>query len=390
MNRELCRPFLKWAGAKTKVMPALLEVFPANATRFIEPFVGSGAVFLNTNYKVNLLSDANEDIVNLYKILKRDCEEFIHRCRAFFGSSFNKEDKFYALREQFNATQDPEIRAPLFVYLNRHCYNGLCRYNQQGFFNTPFGRYSSPQLQEDAMRGFAAKLKSAQILHVDFRDALSSAGRGDLVYCDPPYVPLSGSANFTAYSTNGFSEADQRALVIASQNAASRGATVVISNHDTPFTRALYSHASDIRAVSVARTISCDGATRNRAMELIVRFGDGNQTSEPVKPIKNSLREWLIASGYSDVNDLIEDIMADWKTRGKKTRRDWWEVLAGTFGGKGRKIEGRTMPVLAAARHRMGWPKVESAVCRNADQPVPTVAESARWRGHQKKEKSLK
>ena len=385
MKPPLYRPFLKWAGAKTKVIPALLPMLPAGARRFIEPFIGSGAVFLNTNYRTNLLSDSNEDIISLYSVLKLQGEEFIESCRRLFVPSNNDEAQFYRLRDEFNACSDVERRAALFVYLNRHCFNGLCRYNQKGEFNTPFGRYTAPRLPEDAMRTFAQKLEHAELEHRDFREVIKEAAAGDVVYCDPPYVPLSASASFTSYSAGGFLPQDQQDLAELCEKAAARGAVVLVSNHDIPFTRSLYKNADEVVAILVSRSISCDGENRNKAMELIARFGgqQGKQSSLP-KPTHNSARQWLLASGYEDINQKIESIMLGWQQKGLRTRKDWWEKLAGTLKGAPCVVNGVELPVLSAARIRKGWPPVNGSLCRNRDQPIPGIVKQARWINRQK------
>lgn len=380
MKSTLLRPFLKWAGAKTKVVPALLPMLPPNGSRFIEPFVGSGAVFLNTNYRINFLSDANEDIISLYKLLKAHNGSFIERCRELFIPSNNVETRFYELRDEFNACSDPVRRATLFVYLNRHCFNGLCRYNQKGEFNTPFGRYSGPGFPEDAMRIFAEKLEHAELSTRDFREVIKEARLGDVVYCDPPYSPLSASANFTSYSTGGFGQQDQQDLATLCEEAGRRGAVVIVSNHDTPLTRTLYQAADKIVEILVSRTISCDGNTRHKAMELIARFGGApSKHCSPPKPMIKSARDWLVASGYEDINQEIEKIMREWKSRGTRTRRDWWDVLAGTAKGAPCVINGIGFPILSAARIRKGWPPIQGSLCRNMDQPTPSVATQVRW-----------
>jgi len=385
---RLRKPFLKWAGAKTRVVPVLLPMLPATARRFVEPFIGSGAVFLNTNYSTNLLSDSNEDIISLYNVLKRQGGEFIERCRRLFVPGNNDEAQFYKFRDEFNACSNSERRSALFVYLNRHCFNGLCRYNQKGEFNTPFGRYAAPQLPEDAMRSFAAKLEYAELAHRDFREVIRDTGSGDIVYCDPPYAPLSASANFTSYSAGGFQEQDQQDLAMLCEEAARRGAVVLISNHDTPYTKSLYKGADEIVEILVSRTISCDGQTRNKAMELIARFGNlggvhPTQLTLPKLP-RNSACEWLLASGYEDINQTIEKIMLVWQKKGLGTRKDWWEKLAGTLKGAPCVVNGVELPILSAARIRKGWPPVPGSLCRNKDQPIPTIVNQARWSSHKK------
>lgn len=383
-NGRLSKPFLKWAGAKTRVVPVLLPMLPAAARRFVEPFIGSGAVFLNTNYSTNFLSDSNEDIISLYKVLKRQGGEFIERCRHLFVTSNNNEVQFYRLRDEFNTCTNTERRASLFVYLNRHCFNGLCRYNQKGEFNTPFGRYTAPQLPEDAMRVFAAKLESAELARRDFREVIRGTGFGDVVYCDPPYAPLSASANFTSYSAGGFLEKDQQDLATLCVEAARRGAILLVSNHDTPYTKSLYREADEIVEILVSRTISCDGQTRSKAMELIARFG-GSDCHQPMKKaaslklLRNSARDWLLASGYEDVVQTIEQIMLIWQQKGLGTRKDWWDKLAGTIKGAPCVVNGVQLPILSAARIRKGWPPVPDSLCRNRDQAIPPIVNQARW-----------
>jgi DNA adenine methylase len=272
------RPFLKWAGAKRQLIHKLGSLFPEGDYRFIEPFVGSGVVFLNTRYRSSLLSDSNKDIIDLYLVLKEKPEEFIRRCKKLFTPANNSEETFYELREEFNlCTDDVEHRAALFLYLNRHCFNGLCRYNQKGRFNTPFGRYEQVYFPETEMSAFARKLELANLRQADFRKVLSKAGSGDVVYCDPPYVPLTSTANFTSYAAGGFSAKDQEALTDLAVEASGRGAVVVVSNHDTPVTRKLYSQAT-LTEVMVSRTISCDGKNRNKAKEIIAVFNGSRST----------------------------------------------------------------------------------------------------------------
>lgn len=265
-------PFLKWAGRKTRILHALKPLLPKTAKRFIEPFVGSGAVFLNTDYPEAVLADSNADLIHLYEVLRQDGEKYISQCKRLFVEETNQEEKFYKLREEFNECRDKNRRAALFVYLNRHCFNGLCRYNASGKFNVPFGRYEKPYFPATEMRRVAAKLATAYLLVQDFSKTLPLAKRGDVVYCDPPYVPLSATASFTAYATGGFGAKEQQTLADACSEAAGRGATVVISNHDTSFTRTIYNGADQIVSLMVPRMISCDGANRNKAKELIAVY----------------------------------------------------------------------------------------------------------------------
>jgi DNA adenine methylase len=266
------RPFLKWAGAKTKLVAAIRGAAPREPRRLIEPFVGSGAVALNLACAANLLADSNGDLIDVYAELQRDGEQFITDCEKLFTPENNSASGYYALRTEFNATVDRQRKACLFIYLNRHGYNGLCRYNTRGGFNVPFGRYVRPRLPRAAMLAFQAVLRNCTLLCADFREVLAKAGQGDLVYCDPPYVPASATANFTAYAKGGFSAQDQVELASDCRAAAERGAHVLISNHDTPETRALYANADECHELLVPRRISCHAATRTRARELLVVY----------------------------------------------------------------------------------------------------------------------
>lgn len=266
------RPFLKWAGAKTKLVAAIRAAAAFEPQRVIEPFVGSGAVALNLGCSRNVLADANPDLIGVYAALQEDGESFIRACEALFSPETNRASVYYALREEFNATSDTRRKACLFVYLNRHGYNGLCRYNGRGGFNVPFGRYVQPRLPRTAMESFAALLQKCTLRCDDFRTVLADAGEADLVYCDPPYVPASATANFTAYARGGFGSRDQIELAEHCRQAAQRGAWVIISNHDTAETRELYRGAHECRALSVARRISCVAAGRSPARELLVVY----------------------------------------------------------------------------------------------------------------------
>lgn len=273
------RPFLKWAGAKTRVSRALHRLMPSGDFRFVEPFVGSGAVFVNSPYQRSLLADVNPDVIALYATLKERGNEFIETCRTVFVDENKAEQRFYELRTEFNLSRDPIRRASLFLYLNRHCFNGLCRYNKSGEFNTPFGRYDQVYFPAKEMADFAEKLSKAELSVADFKTTLATVGRGDVAYCDPPYLPLSESGSgFTAYSGATFSIEDHIELTRLAVEAASRGATVLISNHDTPDARELYEKAIKIEDLLVSRTISCDGENRNKVKEIVAIFGNDEQT----------------------------------------------------------------------------------------------------------------
>ncbi len=265
------KPFLKWAGNKYRLMGKIQTLLP-EGKRLIEPFAGSTAVFLNTNYEQYLLADNNIDLINLHNLLKENGEEFIKYCQSYFNEKNNTETAYYEFRQKFNTTRSIKKKSALFLYLNRHGYNGLCRYNLKGGYNVPFGRYKKPYFPADEMLAFARKAQSASFIHQDFMSIMQQAKKGDVIYCDPPYAPISSSANFTQYSAGGFNlEQQQQLATIASQKAA-QGIPVLISNHNTSFTLKTYHQAQTITKFKVQRYISCNGNKRDSAGELLALF----------------------------------------------------------------------------------------------------------------------
>lgn len=265
----MVRPFLKWAGNKYQVLDRIKRALP-RAQRLIEPFVGSGAVFLNTDYEQYLLTDTNEDLIQLYCYLQKEGSDFIDYCESWFIGN-NQRHQYYELRELFNLTQDKRLKSALFIYLNRHGFNGLCRYNLKGQYNVPFGSYKKPYFPKMEMLHFHEKSQRAVFKKMDFKAAMRLGKPGDVFYCDPPYVPLSKTANFTSYSANRFGMEEQIVLVRHAESLAERGISVLISNHRTPFVKQLYARAR-IRHFQVRRSISCQGHKRGKAAELLAIF----------------------------------------------------------------------------------------------------------------------
>ena len=265
------RPFLKWAGGKYKLIDRIKEQIPLGGGRLIEPFVGSGAVFLNTDFEENILADANQDLINIFNELKNSSEKFISDCKKLFDGSKNNEESFYALRSEFNSTDDSYLKATIFIYLNRHCFNGLCRYNSKGHFNVPFGRYTKPYFPENELVEFSIKCQKAQFFCADFRDVMKMAERGDVVYCDPPYAPLTETSNFSNYTAGGFNLKDQEDLAQLAKELRTQGVYVLISNHDTAFTQSIYKDAKKL-SFGVQRYIASKSADRIIASELLAIY----------------------------------------------------------------------------------------------------------------------
>ncbi|WP_105200071.1 MULTISPECIES: Dam family site-specific DNA-(adenine-N6)-methyltransferase [unclassified Pseudoalteromonas] len=278
------RAFLKWAGGKyslvediAKRLDQAQELTGSSASTLVEPFVGAGSVFLNTNFKHYVLNDINADLINLYKELAHAPDEFISDARKLFCELNNDADVYYGLRARFNESRDAYERAILFLYMNRHGYNGLCRYNLKGIFNVPFGKYKKPYFPEAEMYFFAEKAQQATFTCLSYRDVFASLPQDAVVYCDPPYVPLSKTASFTSYAKGGFNLDDQANLAnLAEQAAGEQQTSVLISNHDTLWTRKIYEQA-DIDVLKVKRTISPKGNGRNKVNELMAMYLSGRQ-----------------------------------------------------------------------------------------------------------------
>lgn len=270
MQPPKTRPFLKWAGNKYRLVSRIRALLP-HGHRLLEPFCGSAAVFMNTSFPEYLLADVNADLISLYQLLKKDGAAVIAEAKSLFVPELNQKEAYYELRERFNQTADKRQRALLFLYLNRHGYNGLCRYNAKGIYNVPFGRYQKPYFPESELQEFIEKAQTAEFLHADYRTVFAVARKGDVIYCDPPYVPISRTANFTSYSSGTFTEQDQRQLAELARETAERGIPVLISNHHNPLTLSIYTGAA-IERFPVQRLISCQGNRRGRADELLALF----------------------------------------------------------------------------------------------------------------------
>lgn len=266
------KAFLKWAGGKSKLLPIILPELEG-FNRLIEPFVGSGVVFLNSKQKDIIINDFNADLITVYKEIFKNTPLFITAIDKLFKGCNTQED-FTRLRTEFNTCIIPFRRATLFVYLNRHAFNGLCRYNASGQFNVPYGKYTNPYFPEKELLEFSNFIKQIKLtlLCGDFSIPLNLAIKGDVVYCDPPYVPVNETSSFTAYSSGGFSLDQQKQLVELTEQAQLRGAKVLISNHDTEITRELYKNASRIIELNVNRSISAKGASRIKVKELIALY----------------------------------------------------------------------------------------------------------------------
>ncbi len=268
------RPFLKWAGGKYSLLPELYHLIP-EGKRLVEPFVGGGSVFLNSEkHESFLLADVNADLINLYQMLEVDHIRVCSLAKILFERA-NSEEAYKELRDEFNNQRmgAPE-RAAAFLFLNRHCFNGLIRYNRDGFFNVGWGKYEAPYFPEIEVKAFKLKSHKCVFLNAGYRRTLALAGEGDVVYCDPPYEPLPGTAGFTNYAAGGFSWADQISLAESCVAAHQRGAKVLISNSTAPRVLELYQqHGFTLHHVDARRAISSKGSTRETAKDIVATLG---------------------------------------------------------------------------------------------------------------------
>lgn len=279
---------LIWAGGKSRAMPHVLEALPKGEC-LVEPFVGSGSVFLNTDYKTYIPCDSNAALMNFYSILKSNTKSLLDVAATLFDGG-NNEDAYYKRRNEFNdfnrgfpqhnkKTSDGKVYyqselvkfAALFLYLNRHCYNGLYRVNGKNEFNVPFGRRRKPIFPVAEIQHFAKRAyeKGAQFLCADFRYTIPVASRifeRTVIYCDPPYLPASKTADFTAYG-KPFTVDDHRDLVeslITAHN--NEGCLSVFSGSDTPETRKIY-YPFTLNSFEIRRSVGAK--SRNLAGEVI-------------------------------------------------------------------------------------------------------------------------
>jgi DNA adenine methylase len=268
---EGARPFLKWAGGKGQLMAQLEPLLPARPVRrYFEPFLGSAALFFALRPREATLSDVNAELVDCYRAVQTDVEALVEALSAHRY----EERAFYRVREQDPAELSLAERAARTIYLNKTGYNGLYRVNRAGRFNVPFGRYTNPGFASREslanLRDCSRALARVRLLVRDFGEVVRDAREGDLVYFDPPYVPLSETSDFTAYVPGGFGPRDQERLASVVHALSERGVLVMLSNSDTPVVRDLYARYR-IDVVSAARSINSRANRRGKVAEVVVR-----------------------------------------------------------------------------------------------------------------------
>lgn len=271
------QPFLKWAGGKGQLLGQFERFFPTEPMRgYYEPFVGSGAVFFHLRprdlFEHYHLSDVNHELITCYRVIRDRVDDLIAHLAQHRAS--HSRDYYYVVRAWDRAPewdQAPDVvRAARLIYLNKTCYNGLWRVNSKGHFNVPVGRYTNPAIvDEPRLRAASAALHGVELSVREFEAATECAEPGDFVYFDPPYVPLSATANFTSYSQREFGPDQQRALAATFAALAHKGVRAMLSNSDTAFVRDLYA-GFRVETVTARRAINSAKRKRGTVNEVVV------------------------------------------------------------------------------------------------------------------------
>ncbi|MFZ5889981.1 MAG: DNA adenine methylase [Myxococcota bacterium] len=264
-------PVLKWAGGKRQLLPQILERLPAKIDTYYEPFVGGGAVFFalahEGRFKRAVLTDQNQDLIAVYRAIKTQLKPLIDALR--YHDSKHCEDYYYLVRDEQQPTLLVE-RAARLIYLNKTGFNGLYRVNRSGKFNVPFGRYDKPRiLDEPRLRAAHRALASVDIKVADFEVTCKRAKPGDAVYLDPPYLPVSATANFSDYHAEPFGISEHERLAKVFADLSKRGVHALLSNSNTSDTQRLFG-GHRLEVVKARRSINSDKSRRGPVGEILV------------------------------------------------------------------------------------------------------------------------
>ncbi len=264
-------PIVKWVGGKRQLMFELLKNMPQNYNRYFEPFIGGGALFFELQPDNAYISDMNEELINLYQVVRDNVDELITDLKKHDISK----EYFMEIRN-IDRTEDYENwssvqRASRFIYLNRTCFNGMYRVNSKGEFNVPFGYYKNPRIvDENNLTNCSNLLQRTEIRHADFSEILTKVQEDDFVYFDPPYVPLSETSGFTSYTKDGFDIDMQFKLRDVCDELDARGVKFLLSNSDTKLVNELYENYN-IKKVFASRQINANADGRGKITEVLVR-----------------------------------------------------------------------------------------------------------------------
>ena len=272
---KLVTPFLKWVGGKRQLMPTIVTHLPKNINEltYVEPFIGGGAVLFHLQPKNAIINDFNEELINVYEVIKNNLDELIEDLKKHK----NEHDYFYEIRsldrnDNFKNLSKVE-RASRVIYLNKTCYNGLYRVNNAGEFNSPFGRYKNPNIvNEPTLKAVSKYLNSNNIMikNGDYNDVLKTLDKNSFVYLDPPYHPISESSNFTGYIQGGWDAFDQIRLREVCDELNAKGIKFLLSNSSAQLIKDQYTKYK-IENFKANRTINSNGANRGEIDEILIK-----------------------------------------------------------------------------------------------------------------------
>lgn len=273
-SNDLMKPFIKWVGGKTKVWSHISNWIPSDGfDTYYEPFVGGGAIFFALAragcIKKAVISDNNKELITTYGVIKNDVSELISELKNE-DYEYSK-DNFLRIRGlETSSLSDIQIAAR-FIYLNKTCFNGLYRVNSSGKFNTPFGKYTNPKIcDEHNLRAVSDALENTKIVCNDFEKILKSVKSDDFVYFDPPYIPISKTANFTSYTKDGFSNDEHRRLENVYADLTRKGVKAILSNSYCDLSLELYSKYT-IKTIEGRRNVAGSTESRERVSEILVK-----------------------------------------------------------------------------------------------------------------------
>ena len=277
LHKKSIKPFLKWAGGKRSLLPEIMtRIADETFELYVEPFLGGGALFLELYRQGRIgraiLNDRNPELINTWKMVRDAPDEVVDTFKRWTPTA----EGYYEVRALDESALSAVERAARVIWLNRHCFNGLYRLNRSGQFNVPYGKYKRvPTIDVANLYGVSEALQCATLYQLDFSGVMAMAGEGSLVYCDPPYWPVSKTASFTAYDGQSFVEADQIRLAQAFEQLRERDALGILSNSWTPETVALYQeHGLFVDQVFCRRSINRDPSKRGPVPEVMVRNFD--------------------------------------------------------------------------------------------------------------------
>lgn len=267
MKKTEIVPFVKWAGGKRQLLSQIQERMPENYNHYFEPFVGGGAVFFLTQPSKALINDINKALINTYQRICDSPKEFLSEVNKIDSEMWEDgKQYYYTIREHYNdklmkSEYDVELAA-LFVFLNKHCFNGLYRVNGKGLFNVPYNNSRRVSVDEGAIRDISKYLQGITIIDGDFEDACRDARKGDFVFLDSPYAPLNPTS-FESYTKEGFDIESHKRLAKLYDELTTRGCYCMLTNHNTDLINELYGNKGyKIDVVSVRRMINSDASNR--------------------------------------------------------------------------------------------------------------------------------